>query len=129
MTIRDMQRLEGVHPMLITALKAVFGEMEAAGHPMFVVEGLRTEERQYYLYTLGRTRPGKIVTQCDGMSTKSNHQAKTDKFGHAVDCAFADSEPFGEHQPWLVYGVSSNRHGLKWGGDWRTPDRPHVELP
>lgn len=42
--------LEGVH----TALATLYGEMVAAGEPVVIVEGVRTEERQVWLYAAGR---------------------------------------------------------------------------
>jgi peptidoglycan L-alanyl-D-glutamate endopeptidase CwlK len=34
----------------------------------------RSPQEQNFLYQQGRTRPGKIVTNCDGYITKSEHQ-------------------------------------------------------
>lgn len=98
--------------------------MEAIGHPMKVVQGARTVAQQQALYAQGRTAPGHIVTQCDGVLKKSNHQG-----GFAVDCAFQGAQPFGEQHPWAVYGVLVQTVGLVWGGGWTKPDRPHAELP
>lgn len=43
--------LEGVHPDLVR----LYGEMRAAGEPVTIVEGVRTQERQVRLYAGGRT--------------------------------------------------------------------------
>jgi peptidoglycan L-alanyl-D-glutamate endopeptidase CwlK len=137
MTDRDRQRLVGVHPVLAKAVEAALDAMAAMGHPMFVVEGVRSLERQIALYAQGRTRPGPIVTHCDGVRNPSNHQAKADGFGYAVDCAFVDdpstaaAETWDVDQPWRVYGEICKWFGCVWGGDWpsRKIDRPHVELP
>lgn len=135
MTERDRTRLEGTHPILIAAIERIFAVMAAFGHPMFVVEGVRSLERQKRLYAQGRTAPGRIVTNADGVRNPSNHQAKADGYGHAVDCAFVDDpstaavETWGESQPWALYGAAAQYLGLKWGGTWRTRDLPHIELP
>ena len=50
-----------------------------------IAQGVRTAEYQNSLYQQGRTKPGKIVTNCDGIKNKSNHQAKADGYGHAID--------------------------------------------
>jgi hypothetical protein len=31
--------------------------------------------------------------------------------------------------PWERWGGLAEAAGLVWGGRWRRPDRPHVELP
>lgn len=131
---RDDDRLRSVHPDLHAKVMRVLTAMDALGWPMTVTDTLRTTEQQNALYALGRTVPGKIVTNADGVTKKSNHQAKADGFGHAVDCAFLDAtlQPnWGESFPWGTYGACAQAVGLKWGGSWSGTlnDRPHVELP
>lgn len=130
MTDRDYARLAGVHPDLIAALTVVLAAMALAGTPMFVVQGVRTVQQQQALYAQGRTLPGHIVTQRDGIKRKSNHQPHEDGLGHAVDCAFIGPGPFADTHPWDQYGTLCEAQGLTWGGRWvGLVDRPHVELP
>lgn len=132
MTERDRTRLRGVHPELIRRLETLFDAMERAGYKLFVVEGLRSRQRQGELWRQGRTAPGRRVTNCDGIVRKSNHQVKPDGFGHACDVAFEGATPYPpeEDSAWIILGANANRVGLDWGGDWQKfPDRPHLELP
>jgi len=130
MTDRDRQRLVGVHPDLVTAISAIFDEMDAEQAPMFVVAGLRTAAQQAVLYAQGRSTPGQIVTYKDGITHPSNHQAHADGFGHAVDCAFIGPQPFDPRHPWEKYGEAVEAHGLLWGARFiGLDDRPHAELP
>ena len=136
MTDRDRQRVEGVHPRLVTIIERVLAIMETAGHPMRVISGVRTTAQQQALYAQGRTTPGAIVTYLDGVTKRSHHQAHlATGLGHAVDCAFIDNpdtphnETWDERQPWELYGVAGETFGLIWGGRWRRPvDKPHLEL-
>jgi peptidoglycan LD-endopeptidase CwlK len=124
-------RLAGVHPVLVAAITSVLTEMAEHGSPMMVTNGVRTVEEQKQLYAQGRTTPGPIVTHCDGVTTRSNHQPHADGFGHAVDCAFVDEhgDPrWVDSDPWDLYGARVRAHGLHWGGLWTRPDRPHAEL-
>ena len=126
-----MNTLEGVHPKLVEKVERMLKGMEAWGHPMLIVEGVRTAKRQAELYAQGRTKPGKIVTQLDGVTKKSNHQVKEDGFGYAVDlCFVVDGQPsWDDAHPWKVMGAMAQHLGLIWGGAWvRFVDRPHVEL-
>jgi hypothetical protein len=73
------------------------------------------------------------VTNADGVTNKSNHQAHDDGYGHAIDCCFiVDGKPTWEVPDtwWSAYGALASAVGLKWGikiSGW--VDRPHVELP
>lgn len=127
---RDLQRLAGVHPMLIAHLDAIFDEMSAEPAPMFVVVGVRTAEQQAADYAKGRTATGPIVTMCDGVTTRSAHQVRADGFGHAVDCAFVSLQPFDPRHPWKLFGEKLEARGLIWGGRFSHPvDLDHAEMP
>lgn len=129
MTDRDRARLVGVHPKLVAAIEEILGAMADRGHGMFVVEGVRSLERQSALYAQGRSTPGPIVTNADGVTHRSNHQPHEDHWGHAVDCAFLSGNPFSHTHPWEEYGELVESHGLRWGGRFSTlMDLPHAEL-
>lgn len=119
------ERLGGCHPNLVWRIGAVINELEGKGIKMMVAPdgGLRTLRRQKALYALGRTKPGKIVTNADGVKVKSRHQS-----GRAADCCFRGPHPYGEEHPWDEYGKTVEKWGLVWGGRWKSPDRPHAEL-
>lgn len=131
MTARDISRLQGVHPTLVSRVTSILRDMELGNAPMFVVEGVRSVARQAALYAQGRTTPGPIVTHADGIKNRSRHQVHEDNFGYAVDCAFVDPvNPFAETHPWESYGEAAEARFLVWGGRWTSiMDKPHVELP
>jgi peptidoglycan L-alanyl-D-glutamate endopeptidase CwlK len=98
--------------------------------------GVRTAAEQKALYAQGRTAPGKIVTNCDGVKSKSAHQAKDDGYGHAVDLY---PSPGGAVNVNDVAGLKKIAGHIKsvaqelgidvvWGGDWKMRDYPHFEL-
>ena len=123
----DRHKLANVRPELYKAMQRVLEAMSALGYPMRVVEGLRTAHRQQTLYAQGRTKPGPIVTNLDGITKKSKHQT-----GDAVDCAFTDAHgklTWSLEYPWDVYGACGRAVGLTWGGDWKMRDMPHMEWP
>lgn len=126
-------KLAGVHPQLRNAVLRLLSVMSELGYPMLVTDGVRTAEEQAALYAKGRTAPGPIVTNADGVTHTSNHQPHADGLGHAVDCAFlVNGQPSWDgHLPWRLYGEVGKALGLRWGGDWTGSlvDRPHVELP
>lgn len=128
-TLADRRKLEGVHPELVTILEEVFDEMDAEPAQMFVVMGARTAVQQAKLYAQGRTEPGEIVTNCDGVKFKSPHQPREDGFVYAVDCAFIGGQPFDRRHPWEMYGSRLEERGAIWGGRFSHPvDLDHAEL-
>jgi peptidoglycan L-alanyl-D-glutamate endopeptidase CwlK len=127
-----IEKLIGVHPRLIEAVKRICYAMHELGFALIVTDGARTVEQQAALYAQGRTKPGPIVTNADGLLRKSNHQTKDDGFGHAVDCGFlVNGQPsWDAHLPWTLFGEMAKSQGLLWGGDWAAlADKPHIELP
>ena len=128
---RDLARLQGCHPDLIAKITSLFDTLAKTGHDLFVVEGLRTTARQQGLYAIGRTvgEHGKVVTNCDGVTTKSNHQAHADGYGYAADVAFAVEKPFAASNPWNLLGAAAESLGMVWGGHFSFVDLDHVELP
>lgn len=130
-------RLDGVHPLLVQCVGRILDAMDAEGHPMMVTDGVRSEAQQAKLYAQGRTAPGRVITNADGTTKRSNHQPRLvgryAGYGCAVDCAFvaANGRPTWDIRlPWARYGELAKAVGLIWGGDWQTlRDMPHIELP
>jgi len=85
-----------------------------------VSEGLRTRERQAYLYASGRTRPGPIVTK----TLASRHLG-----GRAFDIDFIGRHPDDVPIPWWEFaGYVGEQLGLRWGGRWALRDYRHFEV-
>lgn len=124
---RSERHLRDVHPELAQRVRRVLSAMAVLGFPMTITDGNRTVQQQQALYAKGRTRPGAIVTNADGVRAKSNHQD-----GRAVDCTFLDASGrphWPENGPWSAYGACAKAVGLKWGGDFKSmSDKPHIEL-
>lgn len=128
-------KTQQIHPVLKRRIEIVLAGMEAAGMKMIITDDVRSTEEQQALYKIGRRgKPGEtVVTNADGVKNPSNHQAKKDGFGHAVDCAFIVDGKLKYDVPdswWSAYGALCVAVGLRWGikiGSW--VDRPHAELP
>lgn len=127
---RDLSRVDRTLHSKFLALQAKALEI---GSPIFATEGMRTKERQAYLYALGRTITGlyadgrriKIVTHAE--PGESMHET-----GRAIDFAF--ERPKGQDiwkGPWFKIGELAEELGLEWGGRWvgRKQDMPHLQLP
>ena len=134
---RSLDNLKGVHPNLSRIMQEAIKNCPI---DFTITEGVRTVQRQQELFALGRTKPGKKVTNADGIKNKSNHQPKPDGFGHAVDLyPFFLGQVQVNHKDTIKnlkliadhIKATAKKLGLKitWGGDWRNPhDPPHFQL-
>lgn len=139
-TPRDTKRLLGVNPSLVSV---VMRAAEIGPRTFFVVEGVRTKERQQELYDQGRTTPGRIVT----WTLQSKHIIQADGFGHAVDLypilnpgMTIDQIPmqwWGEIAQGMLTAAADLGIPIRWGHDWDMDgivgekgetDKPHWEL-
>lgn len=103
--------------------------LHAAGVHAFLTTTLRPPAEQQTLYGIGRFgNPGRRVT--NAQAWESWHQPWIEGKALAFDLAF---RPEGNPQgatwdgPWELVGAVGEFVGLRWGGRWRTPDRPHFE--
>lgn len=138
----SLDKMLKVHPKLVEVMK------EAIKNSPFdfrITDGARTAEEQNELYQLGRNKPGRKVTNCDGYKSKSNHQIKSDGFSHAVDifpCGIIENGVYRKFTADEGYDDKKlkiiSEHILKiakekgvnieWGGNWKMHDTPHFEI-
>ena len=141
-TQSSLDKMKKVHPKLVEVMKAA---IENSPYDFRITSGARTTEEQKALFALGRTKPGKIVTYTNGVTSKSNHQIKSDGYGHAVDifpCGviengvyrkFTSEEGYDEKKLKLIANhilevAKSKNVNIEWGGNWKMKDTPHFEL-
>lgn len=80
-------------PWFETLLLDALSDANSQGYPIAVFESYRSPIRQNYLYSLGRTIPGKIVTRAQAW--QSWHQ-----YGVAADLAFYENRKWSWDGPW-----------------------------
>jgi peptidoglycan L-alanyl-D-glutamate endopeptidase CwlK len=126
------QLLAQLYPDLSDRFFRVFRDLwHLHGKVVRVTHGLRTWEEQEALFAQGRTKPGRIVTNAKAGESLHN-------FGLAIDICFRGTDPYLEklrredpkraQAVWGDYGKIAEGHGLKWGGDFKIVDLPHVEI-
>lgn len=153
LTPRDLQRLEGVHPKLVEVVKqaARIGAIR-----FMVVEGRRSDEQCYINFGKGRTGGQCVAGGCPakyaqprvakvtwvGHALSSNHRAKPDGYGHAVDLLpepfdWKHTEPFDKLAHTMFAASAILKTPIRWGADWDCDgnprergetDSPHFEL-
>lgn len=129
---RSRRNLEGVHPDLRRVLETAIKDCPI---DFGITSGVRSTEEQQALYAQGRTAPGRVVTYADGVRSKSNHQAKDDGYGYAVDFApvpidWNDLPRFAFVAGWIIATAWAMGVRLEWGGLWpgKKRDLPHLQL-
>lgn len=133
---RSLVMLNGIHPHLVAILEE---SIKCSPIKFVIYEGIRTIKRQKILYAQGRSTEGKIVTYCDGLINKSNHQLKKDGFGYAVDiypCINNMVKITESYVPYLLKIIASHIQSkakelgiiITWGGEWEIKDYSHFEL-
>jgi len=101
-----------------------------------VIFGYRSPAKQLELFKQGRDEDfniidkSKIVTYCDGINKKSNHNYKPsramDIIPYPID--WDDTARFKE-LAYIVLDIAENNDiKLHWGGNWKWKDYPHFEL-
>ncbi|MDR0872819.1 MAG: M15 family metallopeptidase [Prevotellaceae bacterium] len=134
---RSESNLAGIHP----DLKKVMTEAQLMRPSFIIVCGVRTTAEQQALFAQGRTKPGLRVTNCDGISNRSNHQVHKDGLGYAVD-VYCDANGNGVVDSVEINDIAglkkvadnvkatAKRLGVnvEWGGDWKMKDYPHFEF-
>lgn len=120
----NAERLAKVKPELARKCEAIIALAAREGLSLIVTQGFRTVAEQDRLYAIGRRGiPGeRKVTNARG--GQSNHN-----FGDAVDFAFVVNDEISWNDSlYLNIGRWAKQVGLKWGGNWKFKDYPHVEL-
>jgi peptidoglycan L-alanyl-D-glutamate endopeptidase CwlK len=115
---------------LVSAWRAVLKDYYAAypNHSLILTCTYRPVEEQAALYAQGRTAPGSIVTQLDGVTHKSNHNVYP---ARALDfCVVIYGKPSWDLAQYEPVAVIAEAHGLVAGAHWHSfRDPPHLELP
>ncbi len=113
--------LSALLPCAKKAAELFLKECEKAGLKVRVTETYRTQERQNELYQQGRTKPGKVVT----WTKNSRHTSRRawDICQNIKGLEYDQSKGFFDN-----CGKVAKKLGITWGGEWKTPDKPHFEV-
>jgi peptidoglycan L-alanyl-D-glutamate endopeptidase CwlK len=135
MDAKSAERLSKVHPELSKRVVSLIAEFERHGIDVRVVQGLRTYSEQDALYNQPHDHKDNDgdhrIDEADEMVTRARGGYSNHNFGLAVDlCLFKNGKPqWNDISVFDAIGALGKARGLKWGGDWKFTDRPHLELP
>lgn len=92
---------------------------EENGVELLIYCTLRSNEEQDSLYAIGRTKPGKIVT--NARAGQSAHNPDDEGESSAYDCCpMINGKPMWEssNPAWAIVGRCGEEAGLIWSGRW-----------
>lgn len=135
-----LERIKLLHPLLRDEATMIYYEICEAltGSALCrFAYTIRTFAEQEKLYSLGRTLPGKIVTQA-----KAGHSYHN--YGLAIDIVLLqDKDKNGSYETanwdqktdfdgdqrsdWMEVVNIFKQYGWEWGGDWGFKDAPHFQ--
>ncbi|HYF82094.1 MAG TPA: M15 family metallopeptidase [Clostridia bacterium] len=118
----NSKKIEDLHPVVRELCRKHIEACRKRGVEMLVTNTLRDLEYQQYLYSLGRSKPGSIVTN---MKLIGPHG-----FGLAYDVVpvVKGRAVWDDKHLWDIIGEEGKRLKLTWGGDWKSiVDKPHFE--
>jgi len=129
------ERINKLHPKAKEEVEMIIAECDTAltGRAKIrITQGLRNFQEQDGLYAIGRTKPGKKVTNAKAGQSIHN-------YGLAVDiCLIIDGKTASwdtakdwdndQVADWYECVKIFAKHGWDWGGNWKTfKDLPHFE--
>lgn len=121
---RSRPKLTGLRPEIQPMIEGLIVAAFDDGVSLIVTDGFRSVAEQDRIFAQGRTTPGPIVTGARGGSSWHN-------YGLAADVAVLVNGRAtwpNDLALWARIGALGKALGLRWGGDFPTPDRPHFEL-
>jgi peptidoglycan L-alanyl-D-glutamate endopeptidase CwlK len=135
-----LDRIKLMHPKLVDEVTKMYGEIVniLSGRAICrFAYTLRTFKEQDDLYALGRTKPGKIVTNAKGGQSYHNYGlafdivllVDKDKNGTFESASWETNVDFdGDGKSdWKEIVVIAKQYGWEWGGDWKFTDMPHFQ--
>ena len=125
-----MRGIDKLHPELQVCVKKFLEECKKQGLDVCITETLRTQEEQEGLYEQGRTRPGKIVTNCRGFQSPHCWGIAFDFCRNKRGWEYDNTDGFFEKVGKIAKTIfDGTEYDLFWGGDFKTfVDKPHVEM-
>ncbi len=125
-----MRGVDKLHPELQKCVNRFLAECKKQGLNVLITETLRTQAEQEELYAQGRTKKGKIVTNCRGFQSPHCWGVAFDFCRNVKGKEYDNSDKFFDKVGKIAKTIFDNtEYDLFWGGDFKSfVDRPHIEM-
>lgn len=129
MVSRDIKDL---HPRLQEKIPVFLKKLIEEKIDILIYCTYRSNQEQSALYEIGRTKPGKIVTNAKAGQSKHNFTIDGKPASKAFDCVpLRHGKPVWDSKDelWQKLGSIGLSIGLDWAGTWkRFKEYPHFQL-
>ena len=120
--MKNSVSLDDLDKKVVDKFKGFIVEAKMTGYDNKINSTLRDSEYQNYLYGIGRTTPGKIVTNAKGGESYHN-------YGYAVDITFTTAGKEITNEDFDILVVLAQKYGITWGGMFKSfVDKPHWQV-
>jgi peptidoglycan L-alanyl-D-glutamate endopeptidase CwlK len=110
-------------PKFANAVRKAIAECNEQGLDAYVYEGYRSAALQAIYYARGRT----VIPPTRTVTNARTNLNSWHGYGLAVD-VISRSKRWSQPDSWFKQVAEVfKRHGLKWGGDWKSRDLPHFQ--
>ena len=121
------RKIDDLHPTVAKLCAAHMTACSQAGIELLITCTYRDNEEQARLYALGRTAPGKKVTNAKPGQSMHNYRVAYDvvPMRHGKPVWGTAGE---DGKLWAQVGALGQAAGLEWGGAWESfKDLPHFQ--
>ena len=113
------RNIDSLHPTVASMCHQFLANCKMAGIDVIITGTYRSIEEQNRLYAIGRTVPGKKVTNAKGGQSMHNYRLAFDcvplRHGKPVWGTTGD-----DLKLWQQVGAIGKAVGLSWAGEWKT---------
>lgn len=126
------KKIEHLHPDLQSKCAEFLTKCADVGLDVHLIFTYRSPDEQDKIYAQGRTTPGKIVTNLNGLRSKHCFTLNGAPAAKAFDFGIFDGKAYvgnGSDPRYTTAGEIGEGLGLTWGGRWKQPFDPgHLEI-
>lgn len=128
-----LKRIQLLHPALRDEVSDIYAEIDerlTGNASCRFTHTLRTFKEQDELYAIGRTKPGRIVTNARGGRSYHNYGLAIDivlLVGGGVSWDISTDFDNDGKSDWIEVVQVFKEYGWEWGGEWRFKDNPHFQ--
>jgi peptidoglycan L-alanyl-D-glutamate endopeptidase CwlK len=125
----DSRKLEDLHPDVEALARRHIASLQAVGIRTLVTSTLRDFAAQDALYALGRTKPGKKVTNARAGQSWHNYGLAYDIYPMVLGKPVWGTRSPSDRKLWNKVGLMGESLGLEWSGRWtKFPEMAHFQF-